>query len=142
MSRLQAALGALTAGQRWTASLALALAAVVVLFGAPQGAAPVAAAPVAAPRRAAPTATTDVTLPAADASLAPDLVLAPPALDEFIPAAEDTPVPTAEPADPPPPPPGGASPLCVAPYPLRLTGVARLDVVLCTVFTLIPVTIP
>jgi hypothetical protein len=130
MGRVRAALASLTAGQRWTASLALALAAAILVFGTPTGAAPLAAAPTAA--------SPDTSVAGVAAAPVPPPTLPVPALftDDTPPFLEPAltpplPAPTPPPSEPAPAPPAAPGPLCDPPDPVALTGLDPIDAILC-----------
>jgi hypothetical protein len=137
MNAVRAAFASLTAGQRWTASLAVGLAAAVLLFGLPDETRPLTPVPAATatlPR----TPTQGAPSPPASQALPPLQLAVLPALSDLglAVAPEPTTTTTVPPAAGPPPPP---STVCTPPLGVTLTGVAQLDALTCTVIASLPV---
>ena len=138
MNAVRAAFASLTAGQRWTASLAVVLGVVVLVFGLPQqtrSLAPLpanAAAPGPVIVPAAPAPVPVVLPPLQLAALPPlsDLGLGTPA-----PAPTTTTTTTAPPTGPPPPP----AMVCTPPLGVTLTGIEQLDALICVIVASLPV---
>jgi hypothetical protein len=139
MNSVREAFASLTAGQRWTASLAVALGVVVLVFGLPEQTRPLAPVPVTAARPDRAAALVAPTSPAADDPLPRlDLAVSPLVRDLAPSAAEPTTTTTTAPPPPsgPPPPP---STVCTPPLGITLSGIEQLDAVLCAVIASVPV---
>lgn len=139
MNAVRAAFASLTAGQRWTAALAVTLGVVVLVFGLPEQPRRLAPVPVTAATAARPPAPS---VPAPTASSVPPLQLAvlPALTDLGFGAAADEPTSTttttaSPPAGPPPPP----TTVCTPPLGVTLTGIPQLDALICTVIASLPV---
>jgi hypothetical protein len=136
MNAVRAAFASLTAGQRWTASLAVALGVVVLLFGFPDATrarTPLPVATVARPREATPNGQPATpALPSLQLAVLPSLA----DLDLAVAPPQTTTTTTPPPAAGPPPPP---STVCTPPLGITLTGIPRLDALICTVIASLPV---